>query len=468
MTRLGSFIFSLAILFNKAGAQAWGSLPYEFFGQQMESIFLDSVHDELILSSKFINTVNNRTVRGIFSWNGSSYDSLSSGINTSVPWWPTANGTAYCGAEYNGKLLVGGTFRSMGHVIAPGLALWDGNIWDTLPTRAFRYGDSYGVVGFYRALNKFYIYGVFDSIGGQKAWGLGTYDGISFEPVSLPFTNAGGMCRPADMILYKNELYLGGNIDESSNPALRDIIRYDGSIWKDVGGGIKGSMGGISSMAIYKDELYVGGYFFKADGNAGNTIMKWNGYNWYDVGFDSTFGNGIVSKLLVHQGKLFAFGIFDVVANMKASNLAVFDGSQWCVYPDSIDNTIVTATIFHDTIYAAGGFKSINGNTNKRIVGKIAYPEATSNCKITVGLDEHIYKSDDLSVYPNPFIDRLIIESTFPQTHISILNVLGELVYSETLVSSKMDVNLSFLPIGIYFLKIRNGSSQQTIKIIKQ
>ena len=38
------------------------------------------------------------------------------------------------------------------------------------------------------------------------------------------------------------------------------------------------------TMVVYQNELYIGGGFQKSDGFTGNNIMKWDGHNFYEVG----------------------------------------------------------------------------------------------------------------------------------------------------------------------------------------
>lgn len=68
------------------------------------------------------------------------------------------------------------------------------------------------------------------------------------------------------------------------------------------------------------------------------------------------------------------------------------------------------------------------------------------------------------SIYPNPTTSILNIEVK-EQTQISILNILGEVVKTETINgASKLDV--SDLTTGVYF--IQDSKSGKAIKFIKE
>ncbi len=97
-------------------SQNWDSIKGGIFAKQIERVLFDSVHNKLIVSSKFVNHVGNLSVRGICSWDGAKWDSLAGGINTHDkflnPNSPT--GMALACVPLNGKLLVGGMFLSIG------------------------------------------------------------------------------------------------------------------------------------------------------------------------------------------------------------------------------------------------------------------------------------------------------------------------------------------------------------------
>ncbi len=74
--------------------------------------------------------------------------------------------------------------------------------------------------------------------------------------------------------------------------------------------------------------------------------------------------------------------------------------------------------------------------------------------------EEEFDEKPALSVYPNPVSSHLYINFTMPQEESSWLkihNTLGELVYSARDMSEKSDVielNIAFLPKGIYYLTV--------------
>ncbi len=71
------------------------------------------------------------------------------------------------------------------------------------------------------------------------------------------------------------------------------------------------------------------------------------------------------------------------------------------------------------------------------------------------------------SLYPNPAIDKLLIEHSAPEIEIKIINVSGQLIYQmKHMEMGALEINLADWPRGIYFAKIQIGGSLRTEKII--
>jgi surface protein len=70
----------------------------------------------------------------------------------------------------------------------------------------------------------------------------------------------------------------------------------------------------------------------------------------------------------------------------------------------------------------------------------------------------------DISIYPNPTNDKLFIQGLSDATKVSIYNVLGKLVLSQT-ISKEIDVNN--LQSGIYIIKIADEQKEIVRKFIK-
>jgi hypothetical protein len=73
------------------------------------------------------------------------------------------------------------------------------------------------------------------------------------------------------------------------------------------------------------------------------------------------------------------------------------------------------------------------------------------------------------SIYPNPFQDKLIIDSReLVIENISISNSLGQMILQQNKYDTSRYLDLSALPIGIYFLKLEGEGRQSVFKVIKK
>ena len=87
-----------------------------------------------------------------------------------------------------------------------------------------------------------------------------------------------------------------------------------------------------------------------------------------------------------------------------------------------------------------------------------------------VGINEIANNILDVSVYPNPFDNELniILTDNIENTTISIINTVGKIVLTTQAKSYTNMVDLSNLPIGMYFVRVSSQEGLYTQKIIKK
>jgi len=73
-----------------------------------------------------------------------------------------------------------------------------------------------------------------------------------------------------------------------------------------------------------------------------------------------------------------------------------------------------------------------------------------------------------LSYYPNPVKSQFTITHKAAINTVTVYNTLGQQVLAKTVNNSEATVDFSALNNGIYFVKVQAGSSQQTIKVVKE
>jgi hypothetical protein len=89
----------------------------------------------------------------------------------------------------------------------------------------------------------------------------------------------------------------------------------------------------------------------------------------------------------------------------------------------------------------------------------------TSNC----GLGNEEF-AGNITVYPNPFVDRLTIDSSQSlgdYSSITIYNTLGSVVFSNSILTSINEIDLSNLSKGVYILRLLGDSKKTSVKLIK-
>jgi hypothetical protein len=83
----------------------------------------------------------------------------------------------------------------------------------------------------------------------------------------------------------------------------------------------------------------------------------------------------------------------------------------------------------------------------------------------SLSVDE--FSKNEISVYPNPVIDKLKIKSITPVTSIAIYNILGKKVKDIQSDNPIKEIDMSSLSKGVYLVKINSTDRTQTIKVMK-
>jgi hypothetical protein len=70
-------------------------------------------------------------------------------------------------------------------------------------------------------------------------------------------------------------------------------------------------------------------------------------------------------------------------------------------------------------------------------------------------------------IYPNPAQDKLTIETTKDIDNVAVLNLLGQKIRDYKMAGNRLDINLSDLNSGVYFIQLHGKSGMEVSKIIK-
>ncbi len=77
-------------------------------------------------------------------------------------------------------------------------------------------------------------------------------------------------------------------------------------------------------------------------------------------------------------------------------------------------------------------------------------------------------KEDMVEVYPNPATNSLTLTLNKGEGIVALYNVLGECVLTTSIVNHKKEIDISFLPKGVYFVNVKSDTQSMNRKFIKE
>jgi len=126
------------------------------------------------------------------------------------------------------------------------------------------------------------------------------------------------------------------------------------------------------------------------------------------------------------------------------------NGANWTNFSDGLYNTNVSS------IAKMGGDLYVGtywGGVWKRAVTTVT---AVPSVKL-------VY--DKLNIYPNPANEHITV-TTSTGGKLTIRNITGQLVYSETLITGTVQINTTGFPNGVYSVQLIEGNKVRTEKLI--
>jgi hypothetical protein len=329
----------------------------------VETLLADA--DRLFVGGSFAR-VGSQLVRGVAEWNGTSWSALGSGVGggrvRALGEW---DGTVYIGGSisdetgdpavmmqvgdelrsighvgnaqsvvaafrvYNGRMVIGGSFRTMDGVVVNGIVAHDGDVFELLGDGVpFPTGATRGYVGV-RALevwNTDLIAGGVMRDGHLRRWNGSAWSNLSVTPLSAPqpFT-----AEVNSMTTLGGELIVGGWFDRAGAVPLANIARWDGAQWRAMGTGLGDpqlTSEQVESVVVGPDGLYAAGRFERAGNVLVRNVARWDGAAWRSVG--EGFDAGVHALALV-DGQVWAGGDFSRSGETVLDGLARWDGKAW-------------------------------------------------------------------------------------------------------------------------------------------
>jgi hypothetical protein len=440
-------------------AQVWTKVLDSVAGFfHITTLVKDSINNVLYLGGEITNA-NNTFYNSICKYNGTTFDTLQSGVD--------GYGKIIKSLQmFENKLYIFGSFLKTGNYNCKFIGRWNGTSWDSVnfkPNQPIWWSDVYN--------NELYVAGRFDTIANLPIKHVAKFDGTNWHDLSFPFSD-----RAQAIKNYKGKVYIG---------SYTGLWVYDNNSWTHLAD-CKGDMfRHVYGMTVIDSLLYIYGRFNSLGGVSSKGIVAFDGVKWYGLGQGMSYsGYEVINNVQKIDGKIHITGNFDKIEGISTSiptppsqntNYAVLENNQWCLKSAPFDNASFGVVKYKNDLFIYGAFRKCGADT---IFGfaKWSGGNSTVACSDTftisytyVGVPEPIH-FQDLKIYPNPFYDKLNIEFYTPeihQTNLQISNSLGQIVYTLNNLNQKQEIDISFLPRGLYFLKVQDNFEYRVFKIVK-
>ncbi len=416
------------------------------------------------------------------------------------------NGTVVDFESYDGNIYATGFFTTICGQSSDYIARWNNGTWEPSSFEISDPGHSLRVID-----DLLYIAKYEESIDSNWVY---TYDGIDLEKMGtgVYLTTASSFSELPniyDIIEYNGEIYACGEFDRVGTEEISGIMKWNGSNWEDVGGGLTDNIQNSPpvlfphAMHVFNGDLYVAGNFRNAGGIEVNGIAKWNGTEWSAManGF-----NGTVYSVSDFNGELYAGGSFTMSGNTELNRIAKWNGTDWesigfGFIPNSAQDFIFVHTLhlMDNKLFMGGGLKKIlyEDNSEEICNGVVSFDGSILNTFNNgvpnndieailetddgipifgggvfgngyvgmisgVGLEEH--GPNNIYIYPNPVEDFLSISSPIDIESIMLYDSSGKVIGADI---SNNTVDITHLKSGFYILNILTEQSVESISFIK-
>jgi hypothetical protein len=253
---------------------------------------------------------------------------------------------------------------------------------------------------------------------------------------------------------------------------MRDLARWNGVSWEQVGAGIQGGFGGISDLEILQNYLFITGYFFKSDGNAGNHMMYWDGSSFHEFLFGVESTNGIYDMDVVND-TMYITGLFRIPPDTLTYAVARYDGTNFCLYRGHNAQVISVEKYNNDIIIATDWV--VDGDTTN-FIGRWIGGAPDTCIQLVLGENEILFEKQlQLQIFPNPTDGNinLVFETLLAaDVTIELVDVAGKIISVQNIKSvqglNKTSLNTETLSTGIYFVKVSMNGMNKAVKFIKQ
>ena len=251
---------------------------------------------------------------------------------------------------------------------------------------------------------------------------------------------------------------------DAGPPYKATVMKFDGTNWVNVGNAqfSAGEVYIISLAFSPSGEPYVAySYVYAAYSNKA-TVMKFNGTSWVYIGSEGFSAGPADYPSLAFSPSGQPYVSYVDWANSKKATVMKFDGTNWV--------NVGSAG------FSAGQAELTSLAFSPSGQPYVAYEDWENSKKVTVmyynaplGINDP--RPSQLSLYPNPVIDKITISTpTTPNknTFLTIYDINGQALLSRQLTEQQTVVDVSGLVRGVYFVRVNNDKIVQVGKLVKQ
>ncbi|GAA4467393.1 hypothetical protein GCM10023093_23270 [Nemorincola caseinilytica] len=412
-----------------------------------------------IYATGFFTNICGENAKHIARYDGASWHAMDTGLTDAGHRISDIGGTLYISpymqsADSNWVLKWDGSHFSR---------VGEGVYLSTVSPMSSRVPNIYDVVS-YRG--RLVACGEFDIVGGRPIKGIMQWNGTQWDSVGSGLSGEvvlTGVIYPHQMLVIDTSLYVVGNFKYAGGVTVNGIARWDGYNWHAMGAGFNNF---VYALAMVNGELYAGGEFTMSGSTVLQRIARWNGTDW------------------VHPG----FGVYYSTVAMHAYVHTIGAGGTRGIFEGGFDRVIIGSdTINARSIIAFGGgtVSTLDGGiTNGELEGLITYDDTAllvGGATFSAGAASRVsrYRFHDLSVngtavgdikvYPQPFTNTLIIETTTTTHTAHLLDMMGRETGRYTLAKGVSELALGHLPPAMYVLELTDANGNITYKkVLKQ
>jgi len=146
------------------------------------------------------------------------------------------------------------------------------------------------------------------------------------------------------MEVFQGDLIVSFDTDPNIWLDAGPLLRWDGATWTPLATEISDR---VHDMVVFEDELYLGGEFFEIDGATFNKVARWNGQAWQGLGegIEPDHYPAKVTAMAEFDGDLYMVGDFIRAGGVPSYRFARWKGAVTAAPPIASASTVVLERI---------------------------------------------------------------------------------------------------------------------------